>query len=378
MIAYITEQGAKIQREGRRLIVSSEKGKQTLFIWKLEQIICVGNVSLTQPAIALLLKENIDTVFLQYNGSFLGRLTSKDPGNVFLRKKQFLLTDDNEACLRIAKPIIQAKILSQATFLSRIKRSKSQAEAGVLSKKIRAYALEVHNARSLEGLRGIEGQAASLYFSGLHLGLLGDFGFRKRVRRPPTDPVNAVLSFLYTILINRCYAAVMQAGLDPQPGILHALSYNRFSLPLDLVEEWRTIIVDALTLALFNTKVLDWEDFYTPEITEEEKEEKDPLELAVMDSLGNISAQIPLETVSDFSGEFFEPVMQGSIKAPMFLTKSSLKRVLLAFSKKMETSFFHPLAQKELTYNQALVFQARELRKSIEDSSYPYIPIYLR
>lgn len=379
MIIYLTTQGSKVQREGKRLIVTAENLIHTIFVWKLEQLICVGNISFTQPALSLLLQENVDTVFLRADGRFLGRLISADPGNVFLRKRQFLLTDDENACLRIAKPIVQAKIQNQATLLSRIKRTKQQDQAGDAAKILRALSThDIPNCKSLDALRGLEGHAAALYFAAFPCGFVQDFGFTKRVRRPPTDPVNAVLSLLYTVLTNRCYAAIRQAGLDPQPGVLHSLAYNRFALPLDLVEEWRAMVVDALTLALFNTRVLDWDDFYSPEPEVLEEKEIDPLEKAVNDPLGAMSELPALAEVSDLAGEQWQELGTEQGKRPILLRPTSLKRVLTAFSKKMETEFLHPLAQRMMTYNQALVFQAKELRHAIEDQSYPYIPLTLR
>jgi len=116
MIAYVTTQGAKIVREGQRLIVITPDMKHTLFSGKLEQLLLFGNVQLTAPARFLLLKENIDTVFLRADRRFMGRMESRESANVFLRKKQFLLTDDKDFCLKVAKSIVQAKIINQSTL----------------------------------------------------------------------------------------------------------------------------------------------------------------------------------------------------------------------------------------------------------------------
>jgi len=130
----------------------------------------------------------------------------------------------------------------------------------------------LEKADNVDSIRGYEGRASALYFEAFSAGFIENQGFTRRVRRPPTDPVNSILSLTYTFLMNRVYAAVRVAGLDPYPGFLHSIDYGRYSLVLDLMEEFRTIIADTLTLSLFNLKVLQKNDFYeeTPEECPEE------------------------------------------------------------------------------------------------------------
>lgn len=382
MIAYIREQGAKITREGRRLIVTTPDVKHTLFIDHLEQLLLFGNIQVTAPALFLLLGEDIDTVFLRADGRFMGRLATKEPANVFLRKKQFDLTEDAGFCVRTARRIVQAKLVNQATLLARVKRSRGKDVAGDAAKELRRLACKAQDAEDVDSLRGIEGRGAAVYFRHLPLAFNQDWGFTRRVRRPPTDPVNAVLSLLYTLLINRCYAAVRIAGLDPHPAVLHTLAYGRYSLPLDMVEEFRAMLADALTISLFNMRMLDWDDFESPEpVPTEEQSDDEPCMAAVLrDSIGMMSSEDALPNVSDLSGEQMDTSVVESIsgKRPMLLRKGAFKTVLTAFSKKLETEFSHPAIGKQMSYSEALVFQARQFRRLVEGEIGEYSPLTLR
>ena len=379
MIAYVTSQGARIEKEGRRLIVHGKDFRHILFAAHLEQLVLFGNVSITAPAMFTLLKEGIDTVFLRADGRYMGRLASKEPANAVLRKRQFALCDDKEFRTNTGRILVQAKILNQATLLARIKRARSRPLAAVAADTLRRRAAETECAVSCAELRGIEGRAAALYFQHLPLGFIQDWGFTKRIRRPPTDPVNCVLSFLYTMLANRCYAAIRVAGLDPQPGILHELSYGRDSLPLDLIEEFRTMLADALTLSLFNMHMLDWGDFCTPpeEGTEDAPHEEQTMKKVLNDPLGTMSPQLLPDADSP------EPALPAEAslsiqRRAILLTSGAMKTVISAFSKKLETSFFHPVAGKNMTYAEAIIHQARQLRRLIDGSAESYVPLMLR
>ena len=377
MIAYVTSQGARIEKEGLRLIVHGKDFRHILFASHLEQLVLFGNVHITAPAMFTLLQQGIDTVFLRMDGRYMGRLSVKEPANAVLRKRQFDLCDDSAFRTRAGKSIVQAKILNQATLLARIKRARNRPQAAAAAEMLRRLAAETEQAASCAELRGIEGRAAALYFQHLSLGFIKDWGFGRRVRRPPTDPVNCVLSFLYTMLANRCHAAVRIAGLDPQPGILHELSYGRDSLPLDLIEEFRTMLADALTLSLFNMNMLDRDDFRTnsEDMTDcaphaEQGMKKVPR--ALFDSTP--SQGLP---DTDFC-EFSLPANDTPQRRGILLTGKAMKTVISAFSQKLETAFFHPVAEKNMTYAEAIIHQARQLRRLIDGSAETYFPLMLR
>lgn len=386
MTVYVTTQGAHIVREGRHLLV--KKGNDTyhtLFIYKLEQLIVMGNVIITPQAMKLLLRENIDTIFLRLDGRYVGRLAGGEQKNVFLRKRQFQLCDDADFCLNVARSIVAGKMANMVTVLLRIQRTRNARKAGEAADAIRRTQRNLANVENLESLRGMEGSASAAYFRGLRFGLDRDMGFTRRVRRPPTDPVNSVLSLLYTFIINRAYAAIRIAGLDPYPGMLHSLEYGRHSLPLDLVEEFRSILADTLTLSMFNLGILKENDFYRvePPVEPEYNDTSDKIATACLDEIGRMGI-LPDEDVFDLppqpldDAEAEKEQENGAGRLPVRLHSPAFARVIMAFEKKITTEFFHPLAEKQMTYGEAMVFQARQLRRVIEGEAVKYQPLLLK
>lgn len=385
MIVYVTAQGSQVVREGRHLLVQQgETIFHTLFIHKLEQLVLCGNIALTPPALNLLLRENVDTVFLRLDGRYKGRLALDEPKNVFLRRRQFQMTEDALFCVATARRIVQGKLLNMVTVLQRIKRTRGSDGAEAAVQGVRKMLARLPEVGDLDMLRGMEGQASACYFAGLRHGLDDDFGFRKRVRRPPTDPVNSVLSLLYTFLINRMYAAVRLAGLDPYPGVLHSLDYGRHALPLDLVEEFRAPLADTVALALFNLRALKREDFYvvkSPEPVLPQQPETD-LDAVAYDPLGQMTDLEEDEEMFDLPDQQLEPpvdeVEGRKGKGAVRLLPEAFKKVVNAFEKKLQTEFFHPIAQQRMSYAESLVFQARQFRRVVEGEAGEYRPLLLK
>lgn len=385
MIVYVNTQGARIVREGRHLLVKKENDTyHTLFIYKLEQLIILGNVVITPQALKLLLRENIDTVFLRADGRYVGRLAGGEQKNVFLRKRQFQLTDDADFCLTTARCIVAGKIANMATVLQRIQRTRDARQAGEAADSIRQMSRKLAEADSVDVVRGLEGSASARYFSGLRYGFDRDYGFTRRVRRPPTDPVNSVLSLLYTFIINRAYSAVRIAGLDPYPGSLHTLEYGRHSLPLDLVEEFRSIIADTLTLSVFNLGILKESDFYRvepppPPLQYDTSEEL--IHEVCSDPLGQMTL-IEEDDIFDMppqpADEEDETENMTGGKPAIRLYHPAFIRLVKAFEKKMTTEFYNPAAEKKMSYSEAMVFQARQMRKVIEGEVTRYQPLLLK
>ncbi len=387
MRIYITTQGAKIVKEGDVLKVKKDGDTHhTLFVHKLDQLLIFGNISLTAPALHVLFRNSIDTIFFTRNGRYLGRLATPESKNVFLRKRQFKLLEDKEFALRMARQIIKAKMLSMSTLLMRIKRTKKQVICHNKAKEIRDLLQNLDHAASIDSLRGYEGRASAIYFSALKYGLIKDFGFSRRVRRPPTDPVNAVLSLLYTMLFNRVYSAIRSANLDPYPAFLHVCDYGRHALVMDLMEEFRVIIADTLTLSLFNLKILQDGDFdiKSPQAQENENSEKEtPVQQDVTkDPLGLISStedhnmfDLPPQRMSDTG---LDTAQDNTGKLPVSLKPPAFKRVLENFEKKLTTKFFYEPLQQQITYEDALYAQAMRYRKVIEGDSTLYEPLILK
>lgn len=340
MVVYITEQGAKIRREGERLIVCSGDNERILLAREVRRLLLFGNIHLTAQARSLLFAKKIDTVFLSAAGSFRGRLSGEIGENVFLRKRQYELLNDAEFQLAMAREIVRAKLRNQATMLGRIKREHNVPEAADGVEELKEHENRTRTAENTASLRGVEGAGAAAYFRYFARAFHRDHGFSGRVRRPPTDPVNAVLSLVYTLLVDRCHAACRLHGLDPFPGALHALEYGRKSLPLDLVEEFRAVIGDSLVLSLFNARVLHNDDFET--------------------------------AASGFDEEENFPAAE---KSGLVLKKEALKKVLAAFARKMNVRFRHSRAGAEMTYSEAVDYQAGEYRRAVEGAVPVYTPL---
>lgn len=385
MIAYIRTQGARIVKEGRHLLV--KKGADTyntLFTYKLDQVVIFGNVEITHRALAQLMHNNIDTVFLTQNGRYLGRIASAEARNVFLRKKQYILLDDIPFGLKVVKAIVAGKLANMATILMRIKRSRAESSlAGVKSRSIQDLFKPMESADSIDSVRGYEGRGSALYFEGFPKGFIESWGFTRRVRRPPTDPVNSILSLLYTFLMNRVYAAVRVAALDPYPGFLHAIDYGRYSLVLDLMEEFRPIIADTLTLSLFNLKILKPDDFYVEKPEENIGFDADrlPTPDVTKDPIGLISGMSADSDTFDLPEQRMDSGPLASTsggKYPVKLKDDAFRRVIEAFEKKLTTEFYYPPAEGTITYGEALIHQASHFRKVIEGEAKVYQPLLLK
>ncbi|MFY9113123.1 MAG: CRISPR-associated endonuclease Cas1 [Desulfomonilia bacterium] len=386
MIVYVKTQGSRIVKEGRHLLVKKgDATYHTLFTYKLDQIVIFGNVEITHKALAQILRFGIDLVFLTLNGRYLGRVVSQEPRNVRLRKRQWLLLDDHAFVLKMAKAFVAGKLTNMATMLMRIKRTKGATLAGRKAQEIKGIIQMIDQASTIESVRGFEGKGSALYFEAFHCGFVEDWGFTRRVRRPPTDPVNSVLSLLYTFLMNRVYSAVRVAGLDPYPGFLHAIDYGRYSLVLDLMEEFRPIIADSLAYSLFNLKILGRDDFIVEKpVSSSEPKSQDMQEImeeVTKDPIGLISSTECEPSVFDLPEQRIEnssPEGQITGKYPVKLKDEAFHRVIDAFEKKLTTEFYYPPAERRLTYGEVLIYQAGHLRKVIEDEIDTYQPVLLK
>jgi CRISPR-associated protein Cas1 len=241
------------------------------------------------------------------------------------------------------------------------------------------------NAKDVDSIRGYEGRGSALYFEAFPKGFIEAWGFTRRVRRPPTDPVNSILSLLYTFLMNRVYAAVRVAGLDPYPGFLHTIDYGRYSLVLDLMEEFRTIIADTLALSLFNLKILQRDDFYEELPSDDDYQpaiKAQPAADVARDPIGLISGILEDATVFDIPEQRMDdgaaPVFRSTGKYPVKLKHDAFQRVIEAFERKLTTEFYYPPAERSLSYADALIFQAGHYRKVIEGEAEIYQPVLLK
>ncbi len=221
----------------------------------IESILCFGNITVSTPLIAFCGQRGISLCFFSEYGKFYGRIQGPVQGNVLLRRMQFAAMEDPVQCNRLARNIVLGKLAASKTFLMRMRREHKSGEAAITDAidKITGICMEAQEVCSVESLRGLEGAAAAAYFGALPAMLSSDtMTFSGRNRRPPEDPVNALLSFLYTLLKNDVQSALEGVGLDPAVGYLHALRPGRPALALDLMEELRAPLCDRMAIALIN------------------------------------------------------------------------------------------------------------------------------
>jgi CRISPR-associated protein Cas1 len=266
---YVMTQGAYLHLDHEVLKVEIEKQTRLAVpVHHLESVALFGNVMVSPAVLRKCADAGIATAFLSENGRLLARVDAPQSGNVLLRREQFRKADRPEACLAIARNCIAGKLQNGRTLLQRSAReSEDEADRKALDEAAAslAYAIEsLPGVDSLDSLRGHEGSAASAYFDAFNAMIRqqrGDFRMKGRSRRPPLDPVNALLSFLYAMLLHDCVAALTTAGLDPNVGFLHTDRPGRPSLALDLMEEFRPLVADRLVLALINRRQVAPGDF---------------------------------------------------------------------------------------------------------------------
>ena len=266
---FVTAEDLYLALENENIVVS--RGKQVVQripLLNLENILYFGYPGASPALLGACAERQIGFCFLNQQGRFLARAVGESHGNVLLRKRQYFLSEDEGECLKIARNMIAAKIYNARTTLMRGLRdhplSVNQEIFEASVKDMLRAAKQAKKATELDMLRGIEGEAARDYFAVLDDLILQDkksFFFQGRVKRPPTDPVNALLSFVYTILAHDCAAALEAVGLDAYVGFLHRDRPGRTSLALDLMEELRSPYADRFVLTLINKRVLGKSDF---------------------------------------------------------------------------------------------------------------------
>lgn len=261
---YLAHEGAVLRREGERLraLAKGELLSDTP-IHGLRQLVLVGSVTLTPAAIDLLVRNGVDTVFLSHRGRYRGRLVGVGSTHIHLRLAQYGMHTDPARSLDVARAIVAGKLGNQrALILRHARRHGTTDRLGAARRALAFLRTRLDAAHDFDALRGVEGAGAAAYFRAFgDLVRAPGFTFPGRNRRPPMDPINALLSFGYTLLANVVEAAVHVVGLDPFLGTLHAATTARPSLVCDLMEELRAPVVDALVLAALNRRAIKPEDF---------------------------------------------------------------------------------------------------------------------
>jgi CRISPR-associated protein Cas1 len=260
---YVTSEGAWLRKDGANVVVEverSERGRAPLHL--LGAIICFGQVGVSPQLMHAAAEAGIAITYLGWSGRFLARVEGPQTGNVLLRRAQHERT--RNAPLAVARAIVAAKIANQRGVIRRAIRDHRD-PAGKLElaeRRLSAAARAALASTDIDSLRGTEGDAANAYFAVFgDMVRVADLSFHNRSRRPPLDPVNALLSFLYVLLTADCRAAAEAAGLDSQMGFLHRDRPGRPSLAIDLMEEFRAPLADRACLTLLNRRQVDASDF---------------------------------------------------------------------------------------------------------------------
>lgn len=358
---YIVSNHGKLNKKGETLHFYAKDGTITIiFPYKTEQLIIMGNVEITSAALKLLMKYNLDTVFLNKNGKFNGKIVFQESKNVFLRQKQFELLHNNKFKLNFSKTIVRGKLKNQLTFMQRIRR-RDRGEENIVNRSLmlmKKTIADLDEATNLESIRGYEGIGAKYYFSVFRYNIIQDWAnFNGRSMHPPQDNVNAVLSFLYTILFYRIDGLVEAEGLDPYVGYLHELNYGKRSLSFDLMEEFRTPIVDTLCCSLFNLGILEENDF--EEVT-----------------FSTESVDYPLQS-NELSTELNENQAYEE-KRGILLTNSGIKKVIPQFEKKLDSQIFYEPLNRQTSYRRVIREQIKQFKRVIKEEESFYKPLVVK
>lgn len=331
---YVTLPDAWLRLDNDTLRIEVERETRLRVpLHHLTAVVCFGHVGLSAPLMHRLADDGIALVLLDANGRFKARLEGAVSGNVLLRQAQFARSADAAFALDMARSFVAGKIKNTRQVLQRgAREAKSEEEARVLTRRADDLAASLRalpEATTLDAVRGVEGEAARQYFSGLPLLVRVDqreyFTMDGRTRRPPRDRFNALLSFLYAMWMNDCRSALEAAGLDPQVGFLHALRPGRAALALDMMEEFRPW-ADRLALTLINRGQVQAGDFDLREG-------------------GGVA-------------------LQGDAR----------KAVVVAYQERKKDEITHPLLTQSLPLGLVPLVQARLLARALRDDAMPYLP----
>lgn len=263
---YIQEQGAILKKENNKfVVVKDETDLLDLPIIKVKEVFIFGNCSISPSVIQTCLRSAIPIIMLSSRGKYFGRLDSTDIGNGDLVRFQTLRTFDTDFLLKFYKKTLYAKISNSKVFFQRHFRRKGNEQFQILIEYLKETISKIENTSGIDGLRGIEGNAAAAYFSSFGLLFEPNTSYHSekflRIKHPPTDPINSLLSFGYTLLGSIITSFIFARNLNPYIGFVHQLRPNHPALTSDIIEEFRTI-VDSMVVQIINKHILTRKDFY--------------------------------------------------------------------------------------------------------------------
>lgn len=339
---YVLEPGSYLRREGVLLkVVKEGKTIEQIPAEGLKRLILVGYVSLSGGVLDFLIRQRIETVFITPTGRYRARLAIDEHKHVSLRTAQYRRLTDNLFALKTAVIIVAGKIENMHRLM--LLRARQYKENDLRNAAARLAVLKANAAKAenMELLRGLEGAATRIYYGAFRQFIRNEaFVFNGRSRRPPLDPVNAMLSFVYTLLTNEVLSAIKTAGLDPYLGSLHEISYGRPSLACDLVEEYRCFLGDRLVLGLINRKAVTPDDFI-------------------------FRKSSPVEFTDETELKSRRPVEM----------KPAISRAFIAsYEQMMSRKVLYAPLGKELEYRRLILNQARQFAQYLEKPEQPYMP----
>ena len=270
---YVMSETGYLSLDGENVVLlENDKEMGRIPLHNLEGIVSFGYRGTSPALMGACAERNVSLCYLTPQGKFLARVTGKTKGNVVLRRQQYDSCMDKEKAMDISRNCILAKVYNSRWILERACRDHSLQidleKVKGASQKLKNALDDIKACETAEQLRGFEGEAASVYygvFDELILQQKKEFQFQGRNRRPPQDPINALLSFVYTLVANSVGSALETVGLDPYVGYLHTERPGRMSLALDLMEELRAPLADRFVLSLVNKKIVNGKDFQKKE-----------------------------------------------------------------------------------------------------------------
>jgi CRISPR-associated protein Cas1 len=352
---YVTEPYSVIKKDGETLVINTpadeKRGKAARKVEvptiKISEVVVMGDSTFTPQALAALLDQKVEITFLNIFGNFRGRVVPEDSKNSLIRLAQFRAHEDAARSFEFARQFVVGKLHNMKTLLLRSNRRlndpllaaaveslhgiQEQAEKLECDSTPPADPGKPQKGTSWGSLQGLEGAGSAAYFDGFGRLVRGDAGlqFETRNRRPPRDPINALLSYGYSLLHHQCSSALQTTGLDPYIGFLHSSQYSKPALALDLMEEFRSPIVDSVVLTLVNNHILRADDF--------------------IEEMG------------------------------AYRLKDAARRTFLEkFEERMNTTITHPVFKYQAAYRRCIELQARLVAKALSGEINAYIPFKVR
>jgi CRISPR-associated endonuclease Cas1 len=327
---YLNEQQSIVKKRDEYLIVSyPDKRKMEIPLIHVSQVVVSGDITLTTPALHALLERGIDVSFLSLYGHFRGKLLPPIAKNAAIRDAQYHAHRESQQALQIAQACVRGKLANMRTILLRSQRQTTNDQLATAAQEIQSMIQRIPQTTTVGSLLGIEGKGSAAYFHVFGQLLREPFQFTLRRRRPPTDPINALLSLGYTVLGHQVSSAIQVVGLDPYTGFLHQTRHGRPALALDLMEEFRPIIVDSIVLNLCNHHLL---------------------------------------TTKDFDEEL----------GVVYLKPDARKKFYSKFEERLQEEIYHPSFEYRTSYRRCLELQVRLLGKYLMNEIPSYPPFMIR